>query len=106
MTGKPSRSEKMETVLAEELAVFISQASNRTSLITVTRVVLEHAGALAHCYLTVLPEHAGKAAIDFLSRQESEARAYLQKRVKMGRIPHIQFSLDDAERTRRLIESL
>lgn len=106
MDIKPSRNEKAEALLYEAMAQFIARESNRTSLITVTRVGLERAGSVAAVYVSVLPDSAAAGALDFLSRRTEEARAFIKKRVRMGRLPQVRFVHDDSARTRAILESL
>lgn len=95
---------KVAEVLAETMAHFISQQSNRTSLITVSHVEVVSRGTKAIVHITVLPDHAGDAAIDFLNRNIPDARAFIRKHVKIGRVPMIEYRLDDGAKVHNVLK--
>ncbi|OGG44639.1 hypothetical protein A2841_00735 [Candidatus Kaiserbacteria bacterium RIFCSPHIGHO2_01_FULL_48_10] len=88
------RNDRLLSSLSQAVAEFISRESNRTSLITVTRVELANHDSLARVFVSVLPPEQGHAAIDFLTRQEREARDFLKKRIEMRILPKLVFQLD------------
>ena len=88
------KNERLLSSLAQAVAEFISRESNRTSLITVTRVELANHDSLARVFVSVLPVEQAHAAIDFLTRQEREARDFLKKRIEMRILPKLVFQLD------------
>jgi ribosome-binding factor A len=106
MDARPSRNEKAEIMLYEALGLFVARESNRTSLITVTGVRLERAGTVAVVYVSVIPDHGAKGAVDFLSRRTEEARAFIKKRVRISKLPQVRFVHDDSARTREILENL
>lgn len=92
--------------IREKAAEFISHESNRTSLITVTSVVLSNDESRATIYITVLPEGKEEAAIDFLKRQRSELRAYLKKEIRSMRVPFLDIAIDMGEKNRQKIQEI
>ncbi len=88
------RDERLLSSLSQAVAEFISRESNRSSLITVTRVELVNHDSLARVFVSVLPAEQSHAAIDFLTRQEREARDFLKKRIQMRVLPKVVFQLD------------
>jgi ribosome-binding factor A len=88
------RDERLLSSLSQAVAEFISRESNRTSLITVTKVELANHDSLARIFVSVLPVEQAHAAIDFLTRQEKEARDFLKKRIQMRIFPKLVFQLD------------
>lgn len=104
MTGQ--REEKLKELIREKAAEFISSESNRTSLITVTRVDLSSDSKRAFIYISVMPTTSENAVIDFLKRQRRELRAHLQKEIKAGRIPFLEVLIDMGEKNRQRIDEI
>jgi ribosome-binding factor A len=100
------RQEKVANVIKEALAEFIEMNSNRQSMITITNVDLTSDFKRVNIFVTVFPEHAENAGIDFLKRQRSDAREHLKKRSRLARIPHIDFHIDKGEKARQRIDDL
>lgn len=100
------RTEAHAEHLKELAAQFVSGASNRTSLITVTRVEMTETGDRVTFYVTVFPEDAEGPAIGFLMRKRGECREYLKKHAPMKRLPHVEFALDEGDRARRRVDEL
>jgi ribosome-binding factor A len=92
--------------LKEVASTFVNLESNRTSLITVTRVDLTPAGDKVTFFVTVFPEEAEGPAIGFLMRKRGECRTYLKTHAPMKRIPHVEFALDEGDRKRRRVDEL
>ncbi|MEY2640645.1 MAG: hypothetical protein RL150_38 [Candidatus Parcubacteria bacterium] len=101
-----TRNEKAREVVREAIASFIERESNRNSMITVTS--LDHSPDFKRVtvFVTVFPEHAEQAALDFLKRQRSEAREYLKKYTRLARIPFLDFAIDSGEKARQHIDEI
>jgi ribosome-binding factor A len=84
---------KVESALLHAAAEFINRESNRRSLITVTKVVMDQRGR-AEVYVSVYPDNQAAAALDFLSRMQDDMREYVKKKIKMRSIPHFTFVQD------------
>lgn len=97
---------RFEELIRELASKFLSMESNRTSLITVTRVESDPKGSVANIYVTVFPDTQQNAALDFVKRQRSEFRDYLKQNAKLMRIPHVDFHIDAGERSRQKIDGL
>jgi ribosome-binding factor A len=106
MSNTPQRREQISQAIAAALSDFIARESNRTSLITITRVLLEDNLTTATALITVLPDSAQNDVLHFLRRNRGEARSYLSKRGTIGRVPLIDFAIDTGERNRQRIEEL
>jgi ribosome-binding factor A len=85
---------------------FVSRESNRTSLVTVTRVGLENRGRRAVILFTVMPESAALGVLDFLKRKRSEFREYVRTRARLGRLPNFEFQIDYGEKNRQRTDAL
>lgn len=84
--------ERAVQALREAAAEFVSRESNRTSLITVTRVVLdERRGKGAEIYVSVFPIEQTHAATDFLNRKRNDFREFIKKRIRLKGIPRVTF---------------
>ncbi len=85
---------KTESALLHAAAEFVSRESNRTSLITVTRVQVDDHTLHAHIYVSIYPEAQAKNALEFLKRVQPDFRDYIKKNVRMHMLPHMTFLQD------------
>lgn len=88
---------RFEHALQEAASEFINKESNRTSLITVTRVRVDERGRSAEIYITAFPDTQTAAATDFLNRKKSDFADFLKKRIRLRGLPRVLF-LADPER--------
>ncbi|MEK7567985.1 MAG: ribosome-binding factor A [Patescibacteria group bacterium] len=100
------RNEKLIREISRQAAIFVGQNSNGTSLITVTNVVISNNAKTGKVFVSVLPVHKEKAAMDFLKRQQKEFSSFLQKNIKTGQLPRLSFELDLGEKNRQRIEEI
>ena len=100
------KNEKIREAIHHAAAEFLKRESNRTSLITITNVVLKERGRGAVILFTVLPEDKEPEAIAFLKRQRSALRGYIAKRVRMQRLPLIDCAVDVGEKNRQTLDTL
>ena len=101
-----AKHDKAEEVIKQAAARFVSSESNRTSLITVTRVKLSPDWGRATVLVTVLPDEQTKGALDFLNRKRDDIREYVKSQVKIRRIPFFEFDLDVGEKHRQHMDEL
>ena len=97
---------RLEEVLRTYAAEFLAREAGVQSLITVTRAVLSDDKSRATIYMTVLPEEKEVPALGFATRQISDFKAYLKTKVRMHRIPHIDFEIDKGEKNRQRLDEL
>lgn len=102
-TGKQ---EKIEHHIAELAATFIERESNKTSIISVTRVELIDRGRSATIYISVLPEDGEESALNFLKRKRNELRTVIKRGINMATIPFIDVQIDKGEKARQTIDAL
>ena len=100
------RQEKVATLIKEEVASYLSEESNRMSLITVTNATISPDLARATIYISVLPEDREEEALGFVMRQGTALRKHLKKRCSLRRIPHLDFEIDYGEKNRQRIDEL
>ncbi len=100
------KQERFEEILRDCAAKFLSQESNRTSLITVTRVETNEPGSMATIFFTVLPDNQEAAALDFVKRQRGNFREFVKKNARLMRIPFFDFQIDLGEKSRQKIDGL
>lgn len=98
------KTDRIQDMIRELASNFLAREINRTSLVTVTRVVLSDTGNRADIMLSVLPEKAEKAALDFCKRKRTEFREYVKKNSRFRIIPTFDFQIDLGEKNRNLIE--
>ena len=97
---------RKEGYIREAAAYFVALHSNRTSLITVTRVEISKEGKEAKIFISVLPEEKEADAIDFLKRQRGAFREYLGEKVKSYPLPYVDFLIDVGEKNRQRLEEI
>lgn len=102
-TGKQ---EKVESQIAQLAALFIERESNKTALITVTRVEVIDRGRSATIYISVLPESGEESALNFLKRKRHDLRTVIKKGINMINIPFIDVQIDKGEKARQTIDAL
>ncbi len=101
------RQEKVSELIRQIASDFIEIETNRTSLITVTRVNVAPNLKRSSIYITVFPEKSEKVALDFLKRQRSNFRSYVKKRkVNMRVIPFFDFEIDYGEKNRQVVSDI
>jgi ribosome-binding factor A len=100
------KDDRLREMLMKEAAHFLTRESNRTSLITITSIVLSDRAKRATLFCTVFPENKEEEAMKFLKRQRSDFREHLQKQTRIPRIPFIDFAIDKGEKNRQNIERL
>ncbi len=99
------KQERFEEILRGCAAKFLALESNRTSMITVTRVVTNDKGNLATIFFTVFPDTQEEAALDFLKRKRSDFRAYVKYNARLMKIPFFDFEIDKGEKARQKIDA-
>jgi ribosome-binding factor A len=99
------KQERFEEILRDNAARFFSLESNRTSMITVTKVLAKDNGRLVTIYITVFPEDQENAAIDFAKRKRTDFREYIKDHARLMRIPFFDFEIDRGEKARQKIDA-
>lgn len=97
---------KIEEQIARLASTFIERESNKTAIITVTRVEVLDRGRSATIYISVLPESGEESAINFLKRKRHDLRTVIKKGINMVNIPFIDVEIDKGEKARQTIEAL
>jgi ribosome-binding factor A len=85
---------------------FVASQSNRTSLITVTRAEFSNSNSVVTFYVSIFPEDKEGPAVGFLMRKRGECKEYIKKHSSMKYVPHVEFVLDDGEKSRRRVDEL
>jgi ribosome-binding factor A len=98
--------DKVEETLHREAAKFILENSGISSLITVTRVVLNTSGKDAIIFFTTIPESEEDTAKKFLDRKAPEFKEHLKRKARIGIIPHLRFQIDYGERNRQRLDEI
>jgi ribosome-binding factor A len=100
------KQEKVESQIAQLAALFIERESNKTALITVTRVEVIDRGRSATIYISVLPESGEDSALNFLKRKRHDLRTVIKKGINMINIPFIDVQIDKGEKARQTIDAI
>ncbi|OGZ13474.1 MAG: hypothetical protein A2942_01380 [Candidatus Lloydbacteria bacterium RIFCSPLOWO2_01_FULL_50_20] len=100
------KEEKLLFHLKDLAGEFLNRHSNRTSLITVTNVILSPDLKRANILLSVLPKNSEHTAVLFANRLRPEFKEYLKKHSRMRVLPQVTFLPDLGEQNRQRIEEL
>ena len=88
------RKEQYEKLIHKLTADFISRESNKTSLITVTRVDIDENLRSGIVLFTTLPKGNEAKVTDFLNRKRRDLHEYLKKNMRSRIVPSLQFIVD------------
>ena len=100
------RLHKAEELYAHLAAEYLSRASNRQSLITVTRAQLAPRLTRGIIFITVFPDSQEDIALAFLSRNIHEFKDFLKTRVDSRALPHFRFAIDRGEKNREILDEI
>lgn len=100
------KKEKIENNIQELASLFIERESNKTSIISVTRVELLDKARSATIFISVLPESGEMSALNFLKRKRNDLRTAIKKGLNIHTIPFIDVEIDKGEKARQTIETL
>lgn len=100
------KQEKMEKELRRVVSDFLKRQTNKTSLITITKIDLSPDFKRAVIYITVLPEEKERAGLSFITRHLHGLREYVKKNLKTRIIPMFSVEVDEGEHNRQKIDEL
>jgi ribosome-binding factor A len=92
--------------LAQLAAQFVSLNSNRTSLITVTRALINERKTVCTIYFSVFPEKDEQNALIFMKRSAGDLKLFMREKGNVIRAPHIEMEIDAGDKHRRKIEEV
>ena len=98
--------ERAKEHLKDLAAQFLGLHSNKSSLITVTDIILSYDMHQVTIRISVLPKEKAAAALQFANRQRQEFREFVKKNSRMRVLPSLTFALDLGEENRQRIETL
>lgn len=100
------RNEIIEEAIRKVASEVIERESNKTALITITRVELLERGRQATLFLSVLPVSGEESALNFVKRKRKLIRDAVKKMIASHTIPFIDVEIDKGEKARQTIEAL
>lgn len=100
-----NRNERMQEIVREAAAEFLSREANRDAMITVTRTEMSSDGKRCNILISVLPDSRENQALAFANRNRSEFSDFFKKKVK-ATPPQIEFMLDFGEKNRQRLDEL
>mgnify|MGYP001614709205 CR=1 FL=1 len=100
------KKDRFNEVIRDHAARFFSLESNRTSMITITKVVSTDSGDRVTVYFTVYPENQELAALDFARRKRSDFRNFVKENSRLSTMPFFEFEIDRGEKARQKIDAL
>ncbi len=101
-----NRSEKLQEALRTTAAEFLGREAGPQSLITVTGSRLSQDGRSGVIYITVLPEDAEAAALEFANRNRKELAEFFETRIRGAQMPRVEFAIDRGEKNRQRLDDL
>ncbi len=101
-----TRTEKIREILREVAAEYILREASPQSLITVTRTSVTEDGKRGTIFISVLPDSAETAALDFTNRHRRDLAHFFKTRVKGVYPPHMEFVIDKGEKMRQRLDEL
>lgn len=100
------RQEKVNSLIKEVVARYLEVESNKTSMITVTKVDVSPDLKNAKIYISVLPEDREETALDFCKRKRSDIKHEIKKKLSLRVIPFVDILLDAGEKNRQKIHQI
>ncbi len=100
------REEKIANTIKEVAALWIEKEGGRSSLITVTRVLLSPDRRNATIMITALPQDKEAAAYGFVRRNLGEIRVEVTRNLRINPIPFLDVKIDEGEKNRQKIDDL
>lgn len=100
------RDEKITELIKHLSARFLTEEGNKSSLITVTNVMMSNDGKNATILFTVFPDNMEKTALEFAKRKRPEFKKFFRDNSTIGHIPFFDFALDLGEKNRQKIDEL
>ncbi len=101
-----SYANRLSEQIREQVSEFFNRESNKSSLITVTRVKLADSLKNASILLSVYPVTSEEEVLLFTKRRSTDIRNYLKKNIRTRYIPFLDFQIDDGEKNRQKIDAL
>lgn len=100
-----TKDDKLASLLVHLAADWIAREAGRQTLITPTRAdVKDRKNVIV--YVSVFPESDRHHALQFLSRNHDEFKAFLKKEARFSVLPHVRFEFDEGEANRQRLDEL
>lgn len=106
MPDKEEKVHRMQELLRDLGARFLSLEGNKSSLLTVTSVAMSKDRKYATIFFTVYPSEFEKTALEFAKRKRSEFKEFVKENSRLGFIPQLDFEIDYGEKNRQKIDGL
>lgn len=100
------RTHIIEEAIRQVASEVIERESNKTAIITITRVELLERGKHANLFLSVLPVEGEDSALNFVKRKRKLIHDAVKKQISSHTIPFIDVQIDKGEKARQNIEAL
>lgn len=97
---------RVESLIREIVAKYISQEANTNPLITITRVSISPDYHKATVFFTTIPKEKENDALIFMKRNGKEMRTFVKKNSNSKIIPFLEFMVDYGERHRQDIDEV
>lgn len=92
------RDERLRSILIKLAAEFLNRHATPQSLITVMDCELIDDAKQAKIIVSVFPPDQGQTALAFLKRQRRDLHDHLEKNLRAGRLPMVDFVLASGDK--------
>ncbi len=97
---------RVESLIREIIAKFISLEANTDPLITITKVTTSPDYRKVTIFFTTIPKEKENDALIFMKRNGKEMRTFVKKNSNLKIIPFLEFMIDYGERHRQDIDEV
>lgn len=100
------RQEKVEGLLQEIIASYLSKEAGTKSFITVTHCDVSSDLKKVTAFISVFPPEHEVEALNFAKRQRPAIRDLFKQKLTMKVIPYLEFEIDEGEKNRQKVEAI
>ena len=100
------RQEKIESNIKDLAASYFGKEAGRISMLTVTGTHMSPDMKKCDIFITVLPVDQESNALNFAKRHRKELREYIEKHLKIRKVPFLDVFIDKGEKARQRIDQL
>ena len=97
---------RAESIIHQLIAKYVNEESNKSSFITITRILLNKANTIAEVWVSVYPKKKEEEGLKFLKRGKSRCKNYIKSNSKLRTIPAVRFHIDKGDEHMARIDAL
>ncbi|HRZ30360.1 MAG TPA: ribosome-binding factor A [Candidatus Paceibacterota bacterium] len=100
------RQEKVEGLLQEIIASYLSKEAGTKSFITVTHCDIKPDLKKVTAFISVFPPEHEAEALNFAKRQRPAIRELFKQKLTIKTIPYLEIEIDEGEKNRQKVEAI